>query len=221
MEMLPTQTMLTYLVRLMVILLINPLHEYAHAWTAYKLGDDTAEKYGRLTLSPIAHIDGFGALMLLFFGFGWAKPVPVTPSKFKKPRLGMMITAVAGPLSNLLAAFAGVVAFRLCDGMKYLYLTEEESTMSYVAWMLTMFVVTNLNLFLFNLIPVPPLDGSRVLTYFLPPRAALWLMHNQRFIYGIMMILLFLGVMNWPLMVLNEWMQSLLLYITDWIPAVV
>lgn len=221
MELLSTQSMLTYLVRLMVILLINPLHEYAHAWTAYKLGDDTAEKHGRMTLSPLAHIDGIGALLLLFFGFGWAKPVPVTPSRFKKPRLGMMLTAVAGPLSNLLAALAGVAAYQLCDGTKYSYFTNDNATMYYVIWMLSIFVSVNLNLFLFNLIPVPPLDGSRILTYFLPPRAALWLMHNQRVFYGIMMILLFVGVLDWPLMFLNECLQSMLLYITDWIPAVV
>ncbi len=225
MDVVSKQSMLTFLVRLMIILLINPLHEYAHAWTAYKLGDDTAEKHGRMTLSPLAHVDGLGALLLLFFGFGWAKPVSVTPSKFKKPRLGMLITAIAGPFTNLLAALAGVVAFQLCDGSTYFEASPDSSeigsTMYYAAWMLWVFTDVNLNLFLFNLIPVPPLDGSRVLMYFLPSRAAFWMIRNQRIIYGVMMILLFLGVIDVPLVFLNNLLHILLLHITDWLPVVV
>nr|MDE5755258.1 site-2 protease family protein [Oscillospiraceae bacterium] len=108
-----TEKILEYFVRLMIILLINPLHECAHAWSAHKLGDDTAKHEGRMTLSPFAHIDPFGALLLLFCGFGWAKPVPVNARNFKNPRKGMMLTAIAGPISNLIAALLGMIAFQL------------------------------------------------------------------------------------------------------------
>ncbi|MBR7037907.1 MAG: site-2 protease family protein [Oscillospiraceae bacterium] len=220
-----TDTLLTYLVRLMIILLINPLHECAHAYTAHKLGDDTARDRGRLTLDPIAHIDIMGAGLLFFFGFGWAKPVPVDPRNFKDRRLGMMLTAIAGPLSNLIAAFLGIIAYRLIGASQFIdyasgYILRDGETMYYVAWMLYVFVVINLNLCLFNLVPVPPLDGSRVLGYFLPPRAELWLMRNQRVFYGIMMLLMITGILSLPLSFLNHWIMQGMLVVTKWIPAV-
>lgn len=222
------QLVLLFLVRLMTIFLINPLHEFAHAWTAHKLGDDTAKNEGRMTISPLAHLDGLGSLMLLLLGFGWAKPVPVSPSKFKHPSFGMMITAIAGPLTNLLVAAVGMVAMRLLDGLQYIDIQgltigpfDGSGTLYFVNYMLYWFIVINLNLFLFNMIPVPPLDGSRVLTFLLPPKAALWVMHNQRIFYGIMMILLFTGILSWPLALLNNLIFTGLVRITQWIPAVV
>ena len=171
------QSMLMYLVRLMIILLINPLHECAHAWSAYRLGDPTAKNRGRMTLSPIAHIDPWGALLLFACGFGWAKPVPVNPRNFKNPRRDMMLTAVAGPLSNLIAAAVGVAACQMLGG----YLPVQESgTLEIVTIMLQYFAIVNLNLCIFKMVPVPPLDGSRVLTYLLPSKAAFWMVRNQR-----------------------------------------
>ena len=99
------EAILPYLVRLMIIFLVNPLHECAHAFAAHKLGDDTAKNAGRLSIDPLTHLDPFGALFLMIFGFGWAKPVPVNPANFKHKNFDMMIVAVAGPLSNLAAAF--------------------------------------------------------------------------------------------------------------------
>ena len=195
-----------YFVRVMMILLINPLHECAHAWSAYKLGDDTAKREGRMTLSPLAHIDLFGALLLLVCGFGWAKPVPVNPNNFKEPRKGMMLTAIAGPLSNLLAALAGMIAYRLFYG-KLESLTD----------MLYYFVVININLFVFNMIPVPPLDGSRVLTYFLPPKAAVWFMVNQRYFYGVVMLLMVTGILSAPISWAVSWIVQGLYLITGFL----
>ncbi|MBR4318675.1 MAG: site-2 protease family protein [Oscillospiraceae bacterium] len=195
-----------YFVRVMMILLINPLHECAHAWSAYKLGDDTAKREGRMTLSPLAHIDLFGALLLLVCGFGWAKPVPVNPNNFKEPRKGMMLTAIAGPLSNLLAALAGMIAYRLSYG-KLESLTD----------MLYYFVVININLFVFNMIPVPPLDGSRVLTYFLPPKAAVWFMVNQKYFYGVVMLLMVTGILSVPISWAVSWIVQGLYLITGFL----
>ncbi|MBR3631407.1 MAG: site-2 protease family protein [Oscillospiraceae bacterium] len=225
------QIILLFLVRLMTIFLVNPLHEFAHAWTAYKLGDDTAKNEGRLTIAPLAHLDGLGALMLMLLGFGWAKPVPVSPSKFKHPSFGMMVTAVAGPLMNLLAALIAMVVIRLCGGMQYIEITRDvipvigiysgEGTLYFLNYMMYWFIVINLNLFLFNMIPVPPLDGSRVLTFLLPPKAAMWVMRNQRVFYGIMMLLLFTGILSWPLGILNNLIFTGMADLTQFIPAVV
>lgn len=220
------EALLPYLTRLMVVFLIGPLHEFAHAWTAYKLGDNTAKDMGRLTLSPLAHLDGFGSLLILLVGFGWAKPVPVKPSNFKNPSFGMMVTAVAGPFVNLVAALIGVIIFQLCGGERYVYLPVsylfgETSSMGYAMWMLSEFISINIMLCLFNMLPVPPLDGSRVLTFLLPPRASVWLMRNQRIFYGIVMVLMITGLLSIPLSYANIYLTLGLQYITNWIPAVI
>ncbi|MEE5992749.1 MAG: site-2 protease family protein [Oscillospiraceae bacterium] len=222
---LSTERILQYLVRLMVILLINPLHECAHAFSAYKLGDDTAKREGRLTLSPLAHLDLFGSFLLLFCGFGWAKPVPVNPRNFKNPRKGMMLTAIAGPLSNVAAALFAVIVYQLLNGQQYFYVEESmlhisNGTKGYAMWMLYEFITININLFVFNMIPVPPLDGSRVLTYILPRKAANWFIKNERYFYGVVMLLMLTGILSFPLIFLNQKIYQLLLLLTNWIPAV-
>lgn len=211
-----TDKMLEYLVRIMIIFLINPLHEFAHAWSAYKLGDDTAKQKGRMTISPLAHIDPFGAILLLFCGFGWAKPVPVNARNFKNPRQGMMLTAIAGPLSNLLAALIAMVVIQLCGNAVY-----ESQGMYYLGIVLYYFVVININLCVFNMMPVPPLDGSRLMTYLLPPKAAFWFIKNERYFYGIVMILMFTGILGIPLSWISSLVFRLLAFLTGWIPSVV
>lgn len=164
-----------------VILALVPLilsltvHEYSHAWSAWKLGDDTASRMGRMTLNPIAHIDPFGTLLLpalmLWSGgfvFGWAKPVPIDPSRFRREvsqGAGMAITASAGPLSNLVLAVLGTVGL----GIYYRYSTAEPGADAVVA-LLSQIVLLNVTLALFNLIPIPPLDGSRVAAWLMPYR---------------------------------------------------
>ncbi|MCR5717981.1 MAG: site-2 protease family protein [Oscillospiraceae bacterium] len=204
------ETILMYLVRLMVIFLVNPLHESAHAFAAYKLGDDTAKNEGRLSLNPLVHIDPVGSLLLLFFGFGWAKPVPVNPNNFKKKRRDMMLTAVAGPLSNLIAALLGMIALQMTGAFRempwlsvwsfrFADTAVSGSSIGYLYWMLYCFVDINITLCLFNMIPVPPLDGSRVLTWILPSKAAFWVIKNTRIFYGILMLLMFTRILNIPL----------------------
>jgi Zn-dependent protease len=144
-----------------VLFIALPVHEFAHAWTANRLGDDTPRLAGRLTLNPLAHLDILGSILLLFAGFGWAKPVPVNPyALHRRTPAGLMIVAAAGPLSNVALALLVAIPFQL--GLVSM-------SASVVAQLLEFFIFINLVLFFFNLIPIFPLDGEKVLTYFLPP----------------------------------------------------
>ena len=134
-------------------------HEFAHAWMAYRCGDNTAARMGRLTLNPIAHLDIFGSMMILFVGFGWAKPVPVDSSSLNNPRIDLMKVAAAGPLSNLLLAFVGGLIFRFFSNAPIL----SESILLMVYY----FTYINISLAIFNLIPVSPLDGSQIFSGYL------------------------------------------------------
>ena len=155
------------LARIVIILLVLPLHEFAHGWVARKCGDDTAEAAGRLTLNPLAHVDPFGAVLLLLTGFGWAKPVPINPARMNHPRKGIIWTSLAGPLSNLLAALVGVVLMQIVFPFYY---ADPNAVLTGIYTLLYWFVAINISLAVFNLIPVPPLDGSKVLMMLLPYR---------------------------------------------------
>lgn len=135
-------------------------HEFAHAWMASKCGDNTAAKMGRLTLNPMAHLDVMGSLMILFVGFGWAKPVPVDSRNLRDPRKDMMKVAAAGPLSNLLLAMLAGMAWRLLGGINFLLDTNFPVLIFY-------FTQINIALAVFNLIPVSPLDGSQIFSGYL------------------------------------------------------
>ncbi len=170
-----------------ILLVAFPIHEFAHALAAYRLGDSTARLFGRLTLNPLAHFDPMGGVMLavsvllLGFGFGWAKPTPVNPRNLSGGRWGEAIVAAAGPLSNLVLAIAGAIPLRyiLASGMDVRFLTE----------VLALFVQINLILMIFNLLPIPPLDGSAVLFAFLPPQTA-WQLRPILSQYGIVILIL-------------------------------
>ncbi len=161
-------------VMILAILVALTVHEWAHAFAAKRLGDDTAESMGRLTLNPIAHIDPLGAILFLLVGFGWAKPVPVDTRNFRHPVRDAAIVAVAGPLSNLVLAFiAAVIAVIL--GLETVTLSTGGMSAADAAWgVLTAFLVAslqvNLALMAFNLLPIPPLDGSNILRLFIPWR---------------------------------------------------
>ena len=176
----------TILVRLTILFLAIPIHEWAHAWSAYQLGDDTASMRGRMTLNPLAHLDPIGSLLLLFSGFGWGKPVPVNPYRMRtNPRAGMAISAAAGPFSNFVLAMLLAIPFRL----------------GWVGWytggfsigsLLFIAIQINLGLMLFNLIPIYPLDGEKILMGLLPPRWGDNLLRLRPFGTLILAVLLFI-----------------------------
>ena len=154
---------------LVTILIAFTIHEFSHAYFANKFGDPTAKLLGRVTLNPVAHFDLLGVLLLIIAGFGWARPVPVNRANFEKPRLMGTIVSVVGPLSNLLLAIFGAVIYGILFGSGVLGNIENERITTAVMTFLPMFSVTNFFLFMFNLIPLPPLDGYRILEDVLPP----------------------------------------------------
>ena len=179
---------------LVVIFLTLPVHEFAHGFAASKLGDPTPRYQGRLTLNPFAHIDYFGAACILLFGFGWAKPVGINPNNFKRPKTDMALTALAGPFSNLIVA---LIAMLLANTVK-LFITAW-SALLYVHLFLFYIAYINVSLAVFNLIPIPPLDGSRLLSALLPNKQYYALMRYERYIFWGLLALLWFGVLDVPL----------------------
>ena len=152
----------TLIARVFTLVIAFTIHEFSHAWTAVELGDDTPRRMGRLTLNPLAHLDFFGSLLLVVSGFGWAKPVQVNPYNFRNgPRLGMALTAAAGPFSNLVMALLAAIPFRL--GLLDPSNSFTGGRLPTPAFFLSEFIFINLTLMLFNLIPIAPLDGSKIL----------------------------------------------------------
>lgn len=178
---------LSLLISVFCVLLSISIHEFAHGYMAYKLGDDTARVMGRLSVNPLHHLDPIGALCLLFFHFGWAKPVPVNPSKFTKVKIktGMVLTAIAGPFANFILGFIAMILLRVV----ILYMADfAVSELLFI--ILYTLVIMNVGLGLFNLIPIPPLDGSKVLNALLPARIYFKIMQYER--YGTLLLILFI-----------------------------
>lgn len=180
-----------------VVFCTMPVHEYAHALVATKLGDDTAKRNGRLTLNPMAHIDVIGALMILLVGFGYAKAVPVNPRNFKNPKTGMALTAAAGPLANLIMS----AMFILLSNLAFIvYCNTNDSIVAQVTFMFFFYAaMINVNLAVFNLIPIPPLDGSRIIGIFIPNKVYYKIMQYERYIIIAVFLMIMFGLLDRPL----------------------
>ena len=187
--------------RLFVVFCTMPIHEYAHALIATKLGDETPRLSGRLTLNPFAHIDLLGALMIFLCGFGYAKPVSVNPRNFKDPKKGMAITAIAGPTSNLIMGFFFVFLTVLVQNVFYkanLMIVYPVISFLYFA------AAINVNLAVFNLLPIPPLDGSRILQLLIPAKHYYKFLQYERYVVIVVFILILSGVLSTPLSIISS-----------------
>lgn len=186
-----------YLLSAVAALIALTVHEYCHGYAAYKLGDDTAKNFGRLTLNPIKHIDPYGAICMVLFHVGWAKPVPVNARNFKDPKKGFAITAAAGPASNLILGFFSalvyLVVFALVRDLTFTSKTFGYLLISNTLSFLYIFHSINIGLGLFNLLPIPPFDGSRLLNVFLPPKTYFAIMKYEKQIYIGVLVWLLLG----------------------------
>ncbi|NLA71615.1 MAG: site-2 protease family protein [Clostridiaceae bacterium] len=183
------------LIMLFVMTLSLSFHEFAHAWTAYRLGDDTAALAGRMTLNPLRHLDPIGSLVFLFVGVGWAKPVPVNPSRFTKAKSikqGMLLTSIAGPIANILLGTISWILFCVIYTIMLATSIGPNVALMLIRLFVTLYSV-NMLLAVFNLLPIPPLDGSRVLGAVLPDQLYFKIMQYERYIGIIFLMVVFLA----------------------------
>lgn len=205
------------LIHTIVLFTAFPVHECAHGWAAEKMGDDTARKQGRITLNPFKHLSLMGTVCMIFAGFGWANPVPVDPRKFKDPKKGMAITALAGPVSNLIMAFAATVIFRI---LAVVYNSGHDTELLYaLLYFFEYVIVLNVGLAVFNLLPIPPLDGSRIFNLVLPDKVYFKIMRYEKYVMIALVVVVYLGILDIPLAFLRSATLELMFLLTDWIEA--
>lgn len=209
------ELILKYGARIMVIFMVIPLHEFAHAWSANKMGDPTPKAQNRLNVNPFNHIDPIGGLMLLVAGFGWGRPVQVNPNYFKNPRKGMALSAAAGPIANLIVAYIGVILYKVLASFFYANGTE---VLYWLTVLMYYFTSINLGLAIFNLIPIPPLDGSKILRYFTSYNFDRKIQQYSFYISIGFIVLVLSGLLDTPLNWLNEkffWIMDKLSFWVD------
>lgn len=196
-----------------VVFCCLPIHELAHGLMANALGDPTAKNRGRLTLNPLKHLSPIGTIMIFLFGIGYANPVPVNPNKFKNPKGGMALTAFAGPLANLLMGFVSVWGFYIAE----VFMDAQHGFGYAVSYFFIFAAQVNVMLAVFNLIPIPPLDGSKILAALLPNKAYNKYMMYERYVMIGLMVLLFTGILDRPI----SWLTEVLLNLISIIPSII
>lgn len=203
-------------IRLIVIFTALPIHEFAHGWVAKKLGDPTASNQGRLNLNPLQHIDPFGTTLLLLTGFGWAKPVPINPSYFKNRKVGMALTALAGPVSNILLGSVILILFKVL-----LYFVPYTQFTTVLLQAFSIMISTNITLAVFNLLPIPPLDGAKIFGALLPDRIYWTVMRYEQYImFALLAVMMFTNLLSTPLNWLSGHLYSLMNFLTGFVDLI-
>lgn len=207
-----SQILVEIIIRIPAVILAISFHESAHAWMAYKCGDLTAKMMGRISMNPARHFDLLGMLSMLLVGFGWAKPVNINPRNFKKFRRDTALVALAGPVSNfIMAAAAMLVYFIIGVTVSFFTLGDVAYQIVEIAMrMIYMVGLLNVSLMVFNLVPVPPLDGSKVLFSFLPAKSFNFVLTYERYGFLILFILLMTGILDIPLSMVMNFVLNLL-----------
>lgn len=215
-----TDTLIQFLFVVPCVLIALTFHEFAHGYMAYKLGDPTAKNFGRLTLNPLKHLDPIGTICMIFFHFGWAKPVPINSRYFKKPRRDMALTAAAGPIMNFILALFGVLVCRILTKI-FVAFPAQSDFVYYIRYaaltLFSYFHMLNLSLGVFNLIPIPPLDGSRIFYIFLPPKWYFGVMKYEKYIQLALLVLLWTGLLSRPLSAAVSWISGGMQWLVSWI----
>ena len=206
-------TLLDTLIVVLASLLCITVHESCHGLSAYWLGDDTAKRMGRISLNPLRHIDIGGLIMMAIFHFGWAKPVPIDMRRFRNRRAGMAITALAGPVSNVILAFLALICLALCN----LFLPQT-TLVYYISYFFLYTAILSAGLAVFNLIPIPPLDGSKIIGELLPYKAQRAYYSIERFgfliAFGIVILLDYTGIYDYV------FLKTANAFINVWVPVV-
>lgn len=195
---------------LIIIFIVMPLHEFAHAFTANLCGDKTSKMLGRVSFNPLRHIDPIGAALILLVGFGWAKPVPVNVNAMRKPRLHSALVSLAGPLSNFIAALIGAFAFNIIY-VNYIMGNISGDIIYYIIVFFSYFISINVSLAVFNILPIPPLDGSKILYACLPNRILYKFQRYETYISLALMFLCLMGVLSVPLNYLCSGVTNMIL----------
>ncbi len=214
------EDLIMLLLRIPIVLISLSFHEMAHGFAADKLGDNTARWNGRVTMNPLKHLDPIGSLAMVFFGIGWAKPVPINPRNFKNPKKGMAITAAAGPISNLILAFVGALCYNVTRAIAVRTVSNETGVLIAEVILLFFFMFEYMNLYLavFNMIPIPPFDGSRIFYFVLPDKAYFGIMKYERIIMAAVMVLLYTGILSIPISFIADKISYLFHFIIGLVP---